>query len=387
MGERADYLAERLDGELQKHGYRRERNPDAGSLHRRGAVYRHKNGVILCVEYKLPHFYRAEEFSGLVGDAILRFGKAGLPRRSRLMLAILLGRMSRKAEADLRDYAARFLPDLQWLLLAEDGRGRIHIEQRDEDMEADRGLRSRDPISAGANRAGLFSPKNQWLWKLLLMPGIDRRYWGGAEQKAKGVSELAKMSCVSQPAVSSFINRAEAAGFLRRGSNGFVVERHQELLEDWVHAIKHSRREVLPLQFVYPEESEEQWLKKVRSFCQPAGKDGSSPPLILGFHLACHLAGLGRSSVRVPWLYAKGKPAEIMAALDLAEAGGESARLSLVVPSSPESVWGGFIWVRGMPVCDILQCYLDVRLSYARGIEQSEVIMDRILRPHFERRK
>ena len=242
-------------------------------------------------------------------------------------------------------------------------------------------------IPAGPNRAGLFSPKSQWLWKLLLMPGMDRRYWGGPQQKPRSVNELAELSHVSQPSVSSFISRAEEAGFVRRVSSGFVVERHLELLEDWVYAIKHGRREELPLQFVYPDESEEQWLKKVRSFCQPPEREHSIPPLVIGSHLACHLAGFGRSNVRLPWLHANGKQAEIMAALDLADADSGSARLFLVVPSSPESVWGGFVWADGVPLGDILQCYLDVRLSHARGMEQAELIMDRILRPHFEGRK
>jgi hypothetical protein len=38
----------------------------------------------------------------------------------------------------------------------------------------------------------------------------------------------------------------------------------------------------------------------------------------------------------------------------------------------------------GLPVADILQCYMDVRASHARGAEQSEFIRDRILLPHFD---
>jgi hypothetical protein len=219
------------------------------------------------------------------------------------------------------------------------------------------------------------------------MPGLDRRYWGGPHQQALSVNELAEISRVSQPAVSSFISRAAAAGFVRRLQSGFVVVRHQELLEDWVYAIKHGRRDEMSLQFVYPDEPNEQWLKKVRSFCLPPENDPSQPPLVVGSHLACHLMGVGRSNVRLPWLYACGKPPEIMAALDLAPAERGSGQLSLLVPSSRESVFGGFVWVDGVPVCDALQCYLDVRLSHARGMEQAEIIMDRILRPHFEGRK
>jgi hypothetical protein len=303
------------------------------------------------------------------------------------MLAFLLSRMSRNAERDLQHYAERFLSDLQWLLMAEDGRGRLHLGGQDEDIEAAEPLRHRKPVRSGVSRAGLFSPKSQWLWKLLLMPGIDPRYWGGPQQRPSSINELAELSGVSQPSASSFISRAAVAGFVKRVPSGFVVERHRELLDDWVYAVKHGRREELPLQFVYPGESEEELLGKVRSFCGPPESGASRPPLVVGSHLACHLLGVGRSNVRLPWIYAGAEPQEVMAALDLAPAERDVGPLSLVIPSSPDSVFGGFVWVNGVPACDALQCYLDVRSSHARGVEQAEAIMDRILWPHFEGRK
>jgi hypothetical protein len=387
MERREEYLVGLLDSVLRKRGYGRRSEPVVGPLERIDAAYRHPGGGGLIVECKRPHRYRAEEFRGLVGDAILRFQKAAPPAPGgRLMLAFLLARMSRNAERDLREYAGRFMPELQWLLLAEDGRGRMRLDGRDEDVEADEPLRRCDDAPVGLSRAGLFSPNAQWLWKLLLMPGIDARYWGGPQQRPGSINELAGLARVSQPSVSSFISRAEAEGFVGRLRSGFAVHRHRELLDDWVHAVKHGRKEVQPLRFVYPDEPEEKWLGKLRSFCGPQGGP-SRPPLVVGSHLACHLLGMGRSNVRLPWLHAGGKPAEIMAALDLAPAERGEGRVSLVVPSSPASVFGGLVWADGVPVCDALQCYLDVRLSAARGLEQSEAIMDRILRPHFEGRK
>lgn len=387
MEERADYLADILHGEIRKRGYRKEPPSESRALPRMNAAYRHDNGNVLRIEYKMPHLYRAEEFRALIGDAILRFEKAGssVPGE-RLLLAILLGRMSPKAGQDLQAYASQFLPGLQWFLLSEDGQAYLRLDGQDQHMKAAEPFQGHGRIRAGVSRAGLFSPKSQWLWKLLLMPGMDRRFWGGPPQKPRNVKELAEISHVSQPSVSSFISRAEAAGFLRRVSNGFVVERHEELLEDWVYAVKHGRREESPLQFIYPDEPEEQWLKKVRAFCKRPRSEPAVPPLVIGSHLACHLVGLGRSNIRLPWLYADGKRAEIMAALDLAEADPGHGRLALVALASPDSVFGGPVWVDNLPVCDVLQSYLDVRLSPARGLEQSEFIMNRILRPHFEGR-
>jgi hypothetical protein len=79
MASRENYLIERLDGELRKRGYSRGRDPAEGRLPWIDAAYRHPSGIVLCVECKLPNVYRAEEFRGLIGDAILRFREAGSP--------------------------------------------------------------------------------------------------------------------------------------------------------------------------------------------------------------------------------------------------------------------------------------------------------------------
>jgi hypothetical protein len=286
----------------------------------------------------------------------------------------------------LQDYANHFMPDLQWLLLGMDGRGRLHLDGLDVDVDTDKQLQRSADSPRGKSRSGLFSPKAQWLWKLLLLPGLEGRYWGGPVQRPKSVNDLARLSGVSQPAVSSFLSRAEEAGFLGRSPSGFMVERHRELLDDWVFAIKQGRREELPLRFVYPGESEEKWLGKIRAFCGKPGNRPNWPPMVVGSHLACHLLGLGRSNVRLPWLYSVMEAKDVMAALDLAPAEPGENNLSLIVPPSPESVYGGFVRASEVPTCDALQCYLDVRQSYARGVEQAEVIMNRVLKPHFDRR-
>jgi hypothetical protein len=57
----------------------------------------------------------------------------------------------------------------------------------------------------------------------------------------------------------------------------------------------------------------------------------------------------------------------------------------MVADGLSDSAHRGCVRVDGVPVADALQCFLDVRLSHARGYEQSEYIYERVLRPHFER--
>jgi hypothetical protein len=78
---------------------------------------------------------QASDFRAVIGDAILRYKhEDGVSRRkkSRLMLAFLMQRYSRKAEDDLREYSRKYLPDLQWILITEDGAGIANISGQDE---------------------------------------------------------------------------------------------------------------------------------------------------------------------------------------------------------------------------------------------------------------
>jgi hypothetical protein len=106
----------------------------------------------------------------------------------------------------------------------------------------------------------------------------------------------------------------------------------------------------------------------------------------VGHHLACHLLKLGRSNVRFAKIYANRPVEGIMSALDLARDESADPQMILAVPPVSQPVLAGHVGCEGIPVCDVLQCYLDVRSSLARGNEQAEFILEKILMPHFEGR-
>ncbi|MDA0577870.1 MAG: hypothetical protein O3B24_07215 [Verrucomicrobia bacterium] len=348
----------------------------ADLIFRRGAE-------MMLVEMKTPSLYREPDFRAAIGDAILRYQHDALrlqhPRRD-LLLAFYIQRMSRKSIEVLRQYAAEYLPELNWIILSQDGSAQLRLENQEESIRVhpfeDGSLQLHDP-----SRGSLFSPKNQWLFKLLLLPGLDSKYWGGPAIAPSSVNALAAASGVSQPVVSSFLGNGERAGFIKRSANGFRIQHHRELLEDWGYALKHGRSKGIGARSLYGDEPEASILKKLKS-----SNDASSPPsVVIGGHLACHLMGLGRSSVRSARLYAAGPIAEVLRAMDLVVDESESAPLRVVSLPASEVVFRGFVRAEGVPVADILQCYFDVRFSYARGLEQSEYLYERILKPHFER--
>jgi len=377
-------LMKRVEEILHQQGFMPVQSPQSASF---DAVYL-KRDACLVLEAKTIAVYRATEFRAMIGDAILRYNAAYSGTSTCLMLAIEFGRMGRSAEADLKEYAERFLPGLCWILASRDGDVRLHLAPDDDQLiQGERPQRPRgEPVQA-ERRLAIFSPKSQWLWKSILLPGLDSRYWSGSNQVPRSVTELSQRSGVSQSVVSAFVGRAVSAGFLKRNKDSFVVVNHRELLDDWAHALKNRRRRIVKARSMYGDIPEEELLANVRDYCQKALVESAKPLVVVGSHLACHLLGLGRSNQRHGTLYMRAAPIEdALEALGLVPApDGEDNFLSLEWNGMSESIGRGCVMVDGVPVADALQCYLDVRPSYARGREQADFIYERILQPHFER--
>jgi hypothetical protein len=387
--DKQQYLLDRVKAWLGEKGYKFGHSPDnmASSLDF-AAAFKKQGDVPLIVEVRIMNAYRSREFRALVGDAILRnlHGDSGSKGEGRLLLAVLLKRMSPIVVKDLQDYAKRYLPSLNWLVMDEFGQGNACLDSHEESFALPDALRRQVDNRMSVSRGNLFSPKNQWLLKILLLAGLDRRYWGGPSRLPQSINELASISGVSQPSVSVFVMNAERAGFLKRSRDGFQILRCQELLDEWFYAVKNRRHSEIGVRSLYGEEPGEVFSSKIRAFCQKAVNEGAGPALVVGHHLACHLLKLGRSNVRFAKIYANRPVEGIMSALDLARDESADPQMILAVPPVSQPVLAGHVGCEGIPVCDVLQCYLDVRSSLARGNEQAEFILEKILMPHFEGR-
>jgi hypothetical protein len=56
----------------------------------------------------------------------------------------------------------------------------------------------------------------------------------------------------------------------------------------------------------------------------------------------------------------------------------------LRAPLARESVFSGIVQADGLPICDVLQVWLDVSSHPARGKEQADVIYRRVIKPMIE---
>lgn len=373
MAGKLEPLAAELDNWLAEKGY----HPDERGDEHFDAVYERAFDERLYVQLRALDRYRSQTFQAMVGDAILRF-KTYRPDHS-LLLAFAMKQISAKALADLQDYTSHYLGSrLNWFLMDERGTMVTHLNGE----TAKQRIASLEPQTRKRPK-GLFSFNNQWLLKVLLLAGIDEKYWCGPNERPSSIVDLSRIASVPQPSVSKFAARFEDAGFLRRLEEGFRIVRHRELLEEWYHAEKQRKKDSVGARFLYPGDRLlphlDDWLRIER----PA--DLRPPPVYVSHHLACHLMDLGRSNVQTASLHADVPVEEVLSALDLAEAGDGPVDVVIHQPPADRAVTGGNVFIQGAYVCDILQNYLEVRASRARGEEQADYILERVLMPHFER--
>ncbi len=340
-------------------------------------VLKRPSGPLL-VEVKVANIYRSKVFPALIGDVILRADHAGA---ADIMVAILIKRLNKKAVEDLERYAADYCPSLNWFLLDESGYGEACLDGQRSKLAVAAYSQDAPERDRGSHRRGnLFSPNNQWLLKVLLLPGIDSQYWGGPNDCPCNIMELSRLSGVSQPSVSSFVMRFERAGYVKRKNGVPTVVQHRELLDDWFYAQKNSTRHEMPVRSMYGD--------SLNALVEKIGVHYGSqqkPGVVIGYHMACHLHGIGRSSVKAAMVYAHTPASKVLQDLDLVVDESPSPSLWLI-QKCPLYIQRGSVLVDGIPVCDILQCYLDVRTSRARGQEQADYILENILSPHFERK-
>ena len=341
------------------------------------------DGVHIQVECKVIGPFRAPVFSSFIGDAILR--RNHRVQDAELLLAFLVNRLSPRAIEIFKAYAEKYLPELNWFILDEEGVGCLRFRGKDEDflaIDSPFKNRSRMPKRSSSH---IFSPNNQWLLKILLLPGIAPRYWGGPMEGPHNINHLAELSGVSQPSCSVFISKLEESGYLIRSSKEFQIRRHVELLNEWYYAHKASARFIYPVRPLYGGElSFEKVLEVVRQSSANSSGD-KEMSFVVGHQLGCELLGAQHSNVVSGLIYFNGDVDKALSHLQWVHDYSGESPFALAVPWSKKSVMKSFVNVDGVSVCDVLQCYLDVRSARARGEEQASFLYERILEPHFRR--
>jgi hypothetical protein len=179
---------------------------------------------------------------------------------------------------------------------------------------------------------------------------------------------------VSAPAAWRLFAALRADGFL--DDDGEVV-RASNLLSRWRAAALRPQRQVGAV-WIMPGRKPLDRLQRSLAE-QPAGR---KPGAALGLFAACDALGVGHVRGAPIHLYVRDVEGGRLERLGLAVAPrGQAADVQVRVARWPESVFRAAVRPDGVPVADIIQCWLDVSAEPTRGAEQASFIWRRVLGP------
>ena len=313
------------------------------------------------------------------------------------LLAIYVDSIDRRIVQRFKGQIALYAPDLWWLVADAHGNLVAHLPSGDEEEIGDFRGRKRGPASRsdseGPSRSLLNSPRSgyasaklsfgdldQWLLKVLLFARSKAAGWGGPRGSIRNLAQLAKLAAVSPPLVYRWAAAMERSGYLmKRMGRVPVLENLNALLGEWRGRYRVSDNDLIPCSPVFGEHVDErfreEFLDRLRHL-----SDNATPCALTG-HQACRFYRLKHSEARSIHLYVSGEPSALMEELQLVPSAGLGAPIVLLRPRHPRSVLGGVSRLDGVPVCDILQAYLDLYHLPDRGREQADFVHERMLAP------
>src|ERR1700719_2401029 len=239
----------------------------------------------------------------------------------------------------------------------------------------------------------LFSDLNQWMLKVLLAPRIPELYLSAPRGRYHGASQLAEAAAISVMSAFRFIEQFSKAGFLEEEHEGLRVVRIEELMNRWLAANQRSVSEIGG-RWVLRGKKDALW-NAIRSYVQ--GKQRRHlekdhlvvhrPRVCLALFAAAEALGLGFVHGVQPYLYIEPIEPRILEKLGFSASSVDAdPDVYIRVPRDDESVFRAVVLEDGVPVCDVLQVWLDVAQHPSRGREQADLIWRKILAPALEKK-
>jgi hypothetical protein len=370
-------------------------------------------------------------FMHLFPRAILRLQAVNRAASLLSIVAVLVDRLESRDIKRLEEYMNLYAPDMGWLLLDRQRRGVFKDQEKnqyallnEEQIEWVKNLFSDDyqfsetqkvllhknakrlndsEYNESSARSTLssssilsyssisslssskfklsFSDLDQWLIKVLLLSPLDIAYqfWGGPKGYAENAFQLSKLAGVSQMPANLWAQAMESCGYLKRiGRKNMIPLRIEALIEEWIGRYRFRDNRIYPFRSMFRVSNYDAFIgelfEEIRLNSEELGEFGITA------HLACKLHEVKHSSAKSIHIYCRGDIHNVARILKLVPSEEErKADLFLVEPKYPKSVFGGVLKKKELPVCDILQCYLDLYYLPDRGREQAAIVYENIV--------
>jgi hypothetical protein len=348
------------------------------------------------IELKSSAEPRRDRLVPLLAQAILQAqaaaAKAQLSPHAKPLAVIGTEHLSASLIDDLRAFAREVAPDVSIGIVDLHG-SRVFIGEGLEDLNhVVRESKQQRALAHVRPQLHLFSDLNQWMLKVLLSPRIPDHLLRAPRQPLANASDLAKAADVSLMSASRLVSLLRAEGFLDE-SRGLELVNIEMLLNRWQRA---SRKPILevPMRWIIPGASERKLFDAVRAYSRPSESQTAGlnravarPRLCLGLFAAANALGFKFVHGVAAHLFVERPDTEMLESLGLAQVQpGQSVDVFVRVPALRESVFRPAVIRDGLPVCDVLQVWLDVADHPARGGNQANEIWRQVLAPLYKRR-
>jgi len=333
----------------------------------------HKKGAAYAVEVKAAAEGRSDRLIPLWSQAYLQALRAANAHHRPLAVVAAPSISPRVAEQVLK-FAGEYAPDGAVGVIDFAGlrffRG-PHLGGLDSEGDYPASMVRSAAKPAPSDSANLFSDLNQWMLKVLLAPELPEQLLSAPRGRYRNASELARAAKVSVVSANRFVRQLQREGYLHESAPHLALVRREDLFRSWQALAMRPVKEV-PMRFLLGGNKEVELRRVLRSGLSCLALFAAAEALHFGFvhgvppHVyvkrlgAPSIAGLKNVVPAEPW---------------------EMPDVILRQAPAPHSVFHGSVKVNDMPVCDVLQVWLDVSSHPSRGQEQADLIRRRILDP------
>ena len=213
---------------------------------------------------------------------------------------------------------------------------------------------------------------------MLILRNAPEGQWGGPRQCPRHATELAGIAGVSVSKAHHFVSAFQQEGYLRKSGHGLRMVRLPAILDAWLQDEKNGSPKMSPVRSLLPAQAS--WFSSEHQFELPVLPETLGDSAIGGLFAARQMGLMRVSGRQVPLVHIEKSMSRAMQAWQFEGCEVRDAQMILARPLYPRSVFRGVV-KRGpaAPWVDLWQIALDAVSITARGQEQAEYIVERVL--------
>ncbi len=327
-----------------------------------------RTGRSVAAEVKLLPARRAGEIPAALAMASYQLRSCAGSVNAEALAVFWLPQWNPAVVAQVRAFSSKFDLKLGWAILSEDGGFAVSLP-------AFQLERSHEPRSLGVHvprlrqSVDLLTDANRWMLKLLLLLRVEQRFWAGPRDPIAGVLALSRAAGVTPESAYRFARSLQAHGLARLERGTFQLLDTQRLMNLWLSVDTNKPLLWQPVR----------WTRgKADDIGEVFGQGLPGQRYAVTNYEGCRRLGLLHAAVAGIDVQVEGELEQAMRHWKLEPVAPHEGHFRLARARFPRSVFGGAVEAGGVWVVDALQIALDVRSHPARGVEQSDYILERL---------